>query len=62
MQDEHTKWKYLPAKRLAEICKQLPENSVVGCNDVGNLMVVDSVTHEQTGYIDMLLEGEFEWF
>lgn len=57
--EEHLK--YLGKQKLSEILAELPENSVVVVNKVGNLGVYENHSCEKfIGWIDFLFEGEFK--
>ena len=61
--DEFPIFKYLPAKRLAELLSQLPDDHFVAPNEVGNLSIFKEVgdDFELVGFVDFLFDGEITY-
>lgn len=61
--DEFQIFKYLPAKRVAELLSTLPEDCFVAHNEVGNLAIFKEAGDgfEFIGWIDFLFDGEIKY-
>lgn len=59
MRDPFEEYKWLPPGRLMELLRELPEDSRVVTNYVGNLTIYDS-DGLYWGFIDFNLKGEIE--
>ena len=56
--EDGTKW--LTVKRLVELLEEVPSDSRVMVNTVGNLLVLNAVGTESVAFIDFLAAGEVE--
>lgn len=48
--------KYLPAERVAELIRELPDGANLICNSVGNLSIMDK-DMEYIGFIEFYKQG-----